>query len=485
MVEAKDYTREFVKEAEGWGVVFEPKPTDWVAVTGYAQRTPLGDTAQTWAGRLSGRSGVRTLESIFEKSSVKIGAPLKPGYDPYAFLMKGSRDADGDNMVFGDKRAGLSAIAAMNIHLAREALSMAGLLSDNGIVLREDVNPHRVGHWVASGISSTGYLTVIDEAIRNDEDFGRGREDTAMKIFPENERGRLAMHLGYSGESGGTPEACATGLANIVEGINAIRSGRLDICLAGGSEYSLDEFQDVTMAAFIAVHALTEQYQDEPTRASRPFEKNRAGFVAGSGGAILVLERLDRALRREANILALVSGCGKSMDGRMVGGKFRPTESDPQKVAIAIASALYDRIERAIVIPDFIVAHATSTPPGDLNEARSYQLVFGHKVWEPLVTAPKSSYGHLLGGAGSVAAVEAIQILNEGQIGPILNYEEPDPEIDMLNLVTGNPATGRFRLGLILASGFHGHNVALVLAKPTPELLEELVDIEEQDLRSI
>lgn len=239
------------------------------------------------------------------------------------------------------------------------------------------------------------------------------------------------------------------------------------------------------MAAFIAVHAVTEEYQDEPHRASRPFEKNRRGFVAGSGGAILVLERLDHALRRGANIMALVSGCGKSMDGRMAGGKFRPTESDPQKVAVAIAQALYDRDKQALAIPDFIVAHATSTPPGDLNEARAYQMAFGHKVCEPLVTAPKSNYGHLLGGAGSVAAVEAVQILNAGQIGPTLNYKEPDPDIDMLNLVTRQPARDSFRLGLVLASGFHGHNVALALVKPTQEELEALAEIEEQDRRSI
>lgn len=471
-VEATDYTREFVKEAEGWGVVFEPKPTDWVAVTGFAQRTPLGDTAQTWAGRLSGQSGVRTLESVFGRSSVRIGAPLPPDYDPYALLMKGVQGQDG-RMVFGDKKAGLSAIAAMNIHLAREALRMAGLLSDNGIVLREGVNPYRMGHWAASGISSTQNLILIQEAVANGEGFGRGYEDVAMKVFPENERGRMAMHIGYFGESGGTSEACATGLSNIVQAVKAVKSGDLDYAVAGGSEYGLNEFPDMTIAAFIAVHALTE-YQGDPTKASRPFEKNRRGFVAGSGGAFLVLERLDLAMRRGANILALIHGVGKSMDGRRSDGKFRPTESDPEKVAVAMAKALYDKSVGALAIPDFIVAHATSTPPGDLNEALAYQRVFREKLREVVVTAPKSSYGHLLGGAGSVAAVEAVQILNEGQIGPILNYEEPDPEIDMLNLVTGNPATGRFRLGLVLASGFHGHNVALALAKPTPELLEEL-----------
>lgn len=262
----------------------------------------------------------------------------------------------------------------------------------------------------------------------------------------------VSMRFGARGPCIATVTACASGAHAIGEALWAIRSGRIDLALAGGAEAAVTP---LTFAGFAAMRALSER-NDDPRRASRPFDRGRDGFVIGEGAGVLVLESAERAARRGARVYAVLAGYGATADAHHI------TQPDPEAAGMAasMAAALADAGVGAADV-GYVNAHATSTPLGDRLEAKAIRDVFGARA--PAVSSTKGAVGHLLGAAGAVEAAFAVLALLRGVLPPTLNQEDPDPEID-LDVVPNEarPFTGRFAMSN--AFGFGGTNSSLVFA---------------------
>ncbi len=441
------------------GVELERRPQSRVVITGYAQTTPLGNTRETFEHLIEGRSGVVPFP-LQNFHGADIAAPLPGDFDPNTRLTPLERKP----------ASGISSrVAKMAVGLSREAMEMAGLQDETGRT-KSSIHPNRRASWVGSGIADTHILINVSEGLHPNGPEGNGdvkalsakiKPSESMQVFPEQPNGRNAIAGEFSGWGGNTMEACATGASNIIEAAEAIRSGRVDLAVAGGVEDILSNHPEVTAAVFGSLRALYKG-SHKPEQASRPFDKDRAGFVMGAGGGILVLERLDDALARSATIYGEITGLVKSMDG------YKPTEMNPVRVADTIAVALWDKQAKALRKPGAIFVHSTSTPVGDPLEVLALRMVFGEDLRDVPITAIKSMLGHLLGGAGSVNLVTAVQALNEGRIPQILNLESPDPEImreGELYVVRDAPLTTPLQSVLATAFGFGGYNAAVLVEK--------------------
>ncbi len=438
-----------LERARNLGVELERRPAERIVITGFAQITPLGGTEETWQGLLDGRSGVRKFD--VGNFRTNIAAPVKFNA--------------GDHFSERDQKR-LSNVAAMAIVASREAGTMAGLLGDDGR-LRDGISRDRVGSWISSGIAGTQYLIDVHGTIHEKDETGR--EDPVrgsrrinpflgLKVFPEQMNGQVTIALAISGWGGNTIEACATGAANIVEGARTIKTGDADIVFAGGAEDPLSHHGDVGIGIFASMRAVSAR-NDRPEQASRPFDRDRDGFVPGAGVGVVVLENLEHALNRGATIYAEVLGFEKSMDGR------DPTELDSERVARTIFKALYNAKSRTFYRVDAIFAHATSTIVGDVKEAEALRLVFGDGLPSIPITAIKSAMGHLGGGVGAVNVVVAVQAMDAGLIPHILNLENPGEGFADLNLVRGQPRKQHVGTVLATAYGFGGYNAVLVLGE--------------------
>lgn len=452
-------------EASNWQE-FEPLPSEGVAIVGFKGVTPLGDEWETFNGMLEGRSGIRDIKEqlkLHPGQEVWIGGPLPPGYfNPYTRLHP------------EDARRGLSTNSVGNIVLARNALAHAGLLSQNGKTIVDDIPGFRTAAFVSSGIAATD--TMIDVQHRIDtRGPHRISPDMSLQIFPEEPNGDVAAALGMKGGKGhNMHEACATSLSNIVELSKLIRAGHVIAGVAGGFEDALDRRPDVTIGAFRGVKALSTR-NNEPEKASRPFDRLRDGFLTSSGGAVVVLEELGHAIKRGAKIWGIIRGEGNAMDGH------KKTELNADVVARVIRQALYNKEIKRFNVPDVIWAHATSTPTGDGLEARALMDVFQKLLPGIPVTAIKSMIGHLLGGAGAANFVAAVQSINTGRIPRILNLEDPgskedpndptwiddDRAIKALNLVRDRTLVMSYKSALVTGYGFGGYDAALEIVDPS------------------
>jgi len=441
---------EFFERSRGLGVELENRPAERLVITGMAALTPLGNTEQTLEGLNSGKSGVKEFD--VKNFAVSIAAPVE--FNPEAHFSK-------------KEMKGRSPLNAMAVAIAREAMKNAGLLGEDG-KLQKDIDRRQAASWMASAFGSVHHIIdVYNQIHKKDEagnenpwlNSGRISPRKGLEIFPEELNGQVAIDLGVSGWGGSSVEACATGLSNIIEAARIIKGGQAKVAVAGGLEDILSAYPEASIGMFAAMRSVLSTRNDEPEKASRPFDKDRDGFVLGAGGGAVVIEALDHALERGAPILAEILGFNKSMDGS------DPTNLNKKIVAGTILKALYNQRTKEFYEVDSIFAHATSTNQGDQAEAELLKMIFGDSLKNIPIAAIKSNMGHLAGGAGAVNVIAAINALNSGKIPPILNLENPSQEFEGLFFVRGKPLEKDIKTALVLAYGFGGHNAVMLLGR--------------------
>ncbi|HEY1177408.1 MAG TPA: beta-ketoacyl-ACP synthase II [Phytomonospora sp.] len=402
-----------------------------VVITGLGATTPLGgDVASTWAAMLAGRSGVGVLAQDWaEQLPVRIAAQL--AVDP-------SEKIERVRMRRLDRSEQIAIIAA------REAYADAGLEA-----IDEDVDKYRLGVCFGSGIGGATTLLAQDDIL---EASGPRRVSphTVPMLMPNGPAAWVGLELGAKAGVHAPTSACATGNEAIAWGLDMIRNGRADIVVAGGCEAVIHA---LPLAGFASMRALSTR-NDEPERASRPWDKGRDGFVMGEGAGAIVLERAEHAAARGAKVYARLAGAGLTSDG------FDIVQPDPEGGIRAMRFALEDAgITGADV--KHVNAHATSTPVGDMGEVRGIKTAIGDHV---LLTSTKSMTGHLLGGAGAVESIAAILAVQNDVVPPTINLEDPDDALD-LEVARGTKRETAVPVALNNSFGFGGHNVSLLFAK--------------------
>jgi 3-oxoacyl-[acyl-carrier-protein] synthase II len=403
-----------------------------VVVTGLGAITPLGaDVASTWDGLLAGRSGVQKLTDDWA-AELPARIAAWAAVDPATLLDRvQARRLD---------RCEQFAIVA-----AREAWADAG---------SPEVDPERLGVVVSSGIGGVASTLNAYDTLR-EKGWQRLSPFTVPMLMPNGAAGWISIELGARAGVHTTVSACSSGAEAIGYAMDMIRSGRADIVLAGGTEAAIIQ---LNIAAFAAMRALSTR-NDEPERASRPFDKGRDGFVLGEGAGMVVLESAEHAARRGANVHAVAAGIGYSADAHHIA----QPDPDGSGAILAIRRVLAD----GGVAADQVVhvnAHATSTPAGDEVEARAIAAALGPAASGVVLSATKSMTGHLLGGAGAVESVAAILALRERVAPPTINLDDPadDLGVDIATEPRELRPRGNAPMAVLNNSfGFGGSNVAL------------------------
>ena len=404
-----------------------------VVVTGLGAVTPLGLDAQTtWDAAVSGTSGVDWIRS-FDASEfpVRIASEVK-GFDPAEVV--GPKDA---------RRLERNVVLAGAA--SREAWADAGV---------EGVDPARAGILVGSAIG--GVIGILEQdGIRRERGHDRVSPWFLPNVLVDSASGQIAIDLGLRGPNYAPVSACATGSHAVGEGAETIRRGDADVVLAGGTEACM---HPVILAGFCAMRGLVAEDED-PTRASRPFDATRAGFVMGEGACVMVLEELDRAVARGARIYAEILGYGTSNDAHHM--------AQPDPGAIGVAEMMRSALKSTGVDPErvgYINAHGTSTPYNDKAETQAIKNVFGPHAYELAVSSTKSVFGHLFGAAGAVEAMMCVRALHEGVLPPTINYRNPDPDCD-LDYVPNEARRVQVEVALSNAMGLGGHNACVLLGR--------------------
>ena len=406
-----------------------------VVVTGLGCISPLGLTvSETWAGIVEGRSGAGPI-THFDASQHKtrFAAEVK-GFDPVTRF--GARDA---------RR--LDRFAQFAIAAAEEAMSDASLRIDAS-------NRERVGIVIGTGIGGIGTILDTYEVMRE-----RGPDRVSPFLIPmmisDSAAGVLAIRTGARGPNMALATACATGTNALGEAAGMIRRGEADVMLAGGAEASI---VPLAMAGLNAMTALSTR-NDEPQRASRPFDLDRDGFLMGEGAAILVLEAAESAESRGATILCEFSGYGTSDDAFHISA---PAE-DGAGAALSMRLALQDAGMKPENI-DYINAHGTSTRLNDRSETAAVKTVFGEHAYRVPISSTKSMTGHLLGASGALEAVICTRVLGSELLPATTNYETPDPECD-LDYVPNQARKASAEHVMSNSFGFGGHNATLIMSR--------------------
>ncbi|MER5701701.1 beta-ketoacyl-ACP synthase II [Micromonospora sp. NPDC002296] len=403
-----------------------------VVVTGLGATTPLGgDVASTWDAMLAGRSGVGPLTQEWAAQlPVRIAAQL--AVDPSEVL---------DRV----KLRRLDRSEAIAIIAARQAWADAGL-ADSGL------DPERLAVSVGSGIGGATTLLAQDDIL---EASGPRRVSphTIPMLMPNGPAAWVGLELGAKAGVHTVASACATGAEAISLGLDIIRSGRADVVLAGGTEAVI---HPLPIAGFASMRAMSTR-NDEPERASRPWDTGRDGFVLGEGAGVLVLERAEHAAARGARVYARLAGAGITSDAYDIVQPHAEGEGAIRAIAKAVADA---GIAKSDIV--HVNAHATSTPVGDMLEIGALRAALGD---HPVLTATKSMTGHLLGAAGALESIATILAIRDGVIPPTINLDDPEAGLD-LDVVAHKARHMEIPAALNNAFGFGGHNVALVFARP-------------------
>jgi 3-oxoacyl-[acyl-carrier-protein] synthase II len=403
-----------------------------VVVTGLGAITPVGaDVASTWESLLAGRSGVRQLTDDW-------AAELPARIAAWAA-------ADPATLIDRVQARRLDRCEQFALVAAREAWAHAG---------SPEVDPERLGIVVSSGIGGVASTLSAYDTLK-EKGWQRLSPYTVPMLMPNGAAGWIAIELGARAGVHTTVSACASGAEAIGYGMDMIRSGRADVVLAGGTEAAIIQ---LNIAAFAAMRALSTR-NDEPERASRPFDKGRDGFVLGEGAGMVVLESEEHAAARGATVHAVAAGVGYSSDAHHI------AQPDPEGTGLKLV--LRRVLADAGITPEQVVhvnAHATSTPAGDVVEAQAIAAALGDASPGVVVSATKSMTGHLLGGAGAVESVAAILALRDRLAPPTINLEDPDDDAGLT--ISAKPQQlaprGDGPMAVINNSfGFGGANVAL------------------------
>ena len=404
-----------------------------VVVTGVGALTPIGLSAPTyWEALLAGVSGADYI-TRFDASQfrTRFACELK-GFDPLQYI---------------DRREArkMDSFTQYAIVAANEAIQDAGLLGGS-------LDKDAVGVIIASGIG--GLHTFIEEM----RGYLPGQPPRfnpffIPKMIIDIAAGHISIQHGFRGPNYATVSACASSANAIADGYLLIKEGLADVMIVGGSEAAINE---AGVGGFNAMRALSER-NDDPKTASRPFDKDRDGFVLGEGAAALVLESLDHALRRGARIYAELAGVGLSADA------YHITAPCAEGAELVMRRALHN----AGIAPtevDYINVHGTSTPLGDVSETKAIKAVFGEWAYQLNISSTKSMIGHLLGAAGAVEAVATVLSVYHQIVHPTINHFTDDPECD-LNYTFHHPAKRPIRYALSNSFGFGGHNACLVFKR--------------------
>jgi 3-oxoacyl-[acyl-carrier-protein] synthase II len=404
-----------------------------VAVTGVGAVTPLGlDARETWSAALAGRSGIDWI-STFDTDGlpVRIAGEVR-GFDPA-------------QVVSAKEARKLERNVLLGVAAGREALADAGL---NGY------DPARVGIVFGSAIGGVPGILEQADTLR---ERGPGRVSPSFlpNVLVDSVSGQLAISLGIKGPNYAVVSACATGSHAVGEAGEMIKRGAADAVLAGGTEACLIP---LILAGFTAMRGLAVEDED-PTRASRPFDATRAGFVMSEGAGALLLEDWESAERRGAEIYAEVLGYGASNDAHHM--------AQPEPEATGVAAMMAGALESAGVERErvgYINAHGTSTPLGDAAETRAIKDVFGEHAYELAVSSTKSVTGHTFGAAGAIEAIICALALRDGKLPPTINYREADPDCD-LDYVPNEARLAQVDVALSNAMGLGGHNGCVLLGR--------------------
>ena len=406
-----------------------------VVVTGLGAVTPVGnDVPAMWAALLAGKSGVGPIQS-FDASAFesRIAAEVK-GFDPASYISP--------KEIRRTERFTQLAIAA-----ATQAVRQSGVSIE-----RED--PFRCGVIIGSGMGS---MHLIEE--QHSVYLAKGPKKLTPFMIPmlicSMAPGHVAMNLGFKGPNFCTTTACASGAHGVGEAFRIIQRGAADVMLGGGTESCVSP---MAVGGFCALMALSRR-NGEPAKASRPFDRERDGFVIGEGAGVLVLEELEHAKKRGAAILAEMAGYGLTADA------YHMTAPDPEGTGAAKAMAL--ALEDARMRPEdvtYLNAHGTSTELNDKIETLAIKKTFGPAAKTVAVSSTKSMTGHLIGAAGGVEAVISVLAITDGVMPPTINYEHPDPECD-LDYVPNHARRAAVKAVLSNSLGFGGHNATVIFRK--------------------
>jgi 3-oxoacyl-[acyl-carrier-protein] synthase II len=411
-----------------------------VVITGMGAITPLGlDIASSWEAMRRGRSGVRYM-TLADTTNypTKVAAEVVD-WQPEAFI---------------DRKE-----ARRMARFAQFAVAAAGqAIADAGIKL-DVLDPERIGVYLGNG---NGGYPNIDEAVRTIVARGGMRIDPFLmpKALPNMASAQVCLQFGIKGYSGTMITACAAATQAVGEAADVIRRDDADIILTGGTEAGIGE---LGLSAFSVMRAMTGRL-DEPERASRPFDKDRDGFVPGEGAAVFVLEELSHALSRGAHILCELTGYAATADAYHI---VAPC-ADGDGAARAMLRAL-KRAGRTVDEVSYINAHGTSTPLNDASETVAIKRAFGERAYSTPISSTKSMIGHAFGGSGALELIGCVKAIETGVIHPTINYETPDPECD-LDYVPNVAREADVRVVLKNSFGFGGQNACLVLERYEPQL---------------
>jgi 3-oxoacyl-[acyl-carrier-protein] synthase II len=415
-----------------------------VVITGMGVVSPLGCGVDlVWKRLLEGRSGIRRLPgAVVEDVACKVGGVVPTLSEDE----EGGFDLDAHVSPREQKRMDRFIHFAMGA--ADEALAAANWKPT------EAADLERTATIIASGV---GGFPAMVEATRITDTRGPRRLSpfTVPSFLVNLAAGQISIRYGFKGPLGAPVTACAASVQALGDAARLIRSGEADVVVAGGAEACIDR---VSLGAFGAARALSSDFNDTPQRASRPYDRDRDGFVMGEGAAVLVLESEAHARARDATILAEVVGYGTSADAYHMTSGPEDGEGALRAMRIALAQA---GIAAAEI--DHINAHATSTPVGDAGELAAIRTLFG--VGRPPISATKGATGHLLGAAGALEAVFTVMALREGLMPPTLNLENPDAAAEGLDIVAGEPRRQAIRYALSNGFGFGGVNASVVLRR--------------------
>jgi 3-oxoacyl-[acyl-carrier-protein] synthase II len=409
-----------------------------VVITGMGLITALGnDVESSWAGLLEGRSGIRRIEA-FDPSRVD------------SQVAGEVRDFDASNVLDRKELRRTDRYIAFGLVAAREAMDQAGLPAR-----LEGEEAERTGVILGTGLGGVGTLVdgITTNALRGPD---RISPFLVPMGIPNVGAGQVAINFGMTGPNFTTVSACATGGHALGEATETIIRGDADMMIAGGTEAGIYE---PMVGGFSSMRALSTR-NDQPERASRPFDKGRDGFVIGEGCGVVVLEEAEHAKARGATILAEICGYGATADASHI--------TLPAPGGIGAVRAARRALEKAGMSPDeidHVNAHATSTPEGDKAELQAIRTIFGERAGEVTVTANKSMIGHTLGAAGAIEAIVTVLTMRDGCIPPTINLEDPDDAAEGLNLTPNVAARRDIGAAISNSFGFGGQNTAIVFRR--------------------
>jgi len=406
-----------------------------VAVTGVGVISPLGCAKEEyWRNLVAGRSGIRPI-TRFDTSQLtsRIAGEISQ-WDPSPWIERRLEQR-------------LDRYAQFGLAAAIEAVKDSGLNF-------EAMNPRRIGVMIGTGIGGLGEMEDQHTRLLQ-EGPSRVRPLLVPKMMANACAGQVAIHFGLRGPCATVCTACAAATHSLGWAFHLVRNGKADVVIAGGAEATITP---LGMAGFCSAKALSTR-NDAPEKASRPFDRDRDGFVMGEGAGMLVLEEWEQARQRGAHIYAEFRGFGMTDDAVHI------TQPDPE--GVGAAECMQAALDDAQMPPDevdYINAHGTSTELNDVMETKAIKKVFGERAQKIAISSTKSMVGHLLGASGGVEAVAVVLCLNRGVVHPTINQENPDPECD-LDYVPNVAREIKLRAAISNSFGFGGHNATIVLAR--------------------